>query len=36
MKPIMEEYEKGYKEFYACAFRIEKIINNLTNNVVYG
>lgn len=27
----LEEEEDGYKEFYACAFRIEKILNNHIN-----
>lgn len=27
----LEEEEDGYKEFYACAFRIEKILNNNIN-----
>ena len=25
----LEEEDDGYKEFYACAFNIEKIVNNL-------
>lgn len=24
----MEEEDAGYKEFYACAFRVENIVNN--------
>lgn len=24
----LEEEEEGYKEFYACAFNVEKVINN--------
>lgn len=27
----MDEEDDGYKKFYACAFKIENIIKNLTN-----
>lgn len=27
----LDEEDSGYKEYYACALRIEKILNNSTN-----
>ncbi|CVI70072.1 hypothetical protein NDGK_01753 [Clostridiales bacterium CHKCI001] len=30
----LEEDEVGYREFYACAFKIEKIFQNFTNEIL--
>ncbi len=30
----LEEDDDGYKEFYACAFRVEKIISNENNKSI--